>query len=232
MTVKEQLEALIDADSYESCWGDAQHPSFDQFMKFTITAFEKMVPEDAINLKVTLRSNIDGRISTLGSFRRGEDEYEVFGEIVWVSKHKFFRGKPGFRKKVDPAPPLPDESDTFSLVSDTTKDLNGSGTMLLVSPRSLVRTFGPPGEGDAFKVSGMYIFEGDRGSAFRINDYEETTLYWGEERRGEYPTPEDHWNSDDLCEFRVVGNADPIKFVGWVRSRIERAPQQILEREA
>jgi hypothetical protein len=223
MSVKGQLESVIDEDSYERCWRHGDHPGFDEFMKFATAAFERTLPEDATTLRIEISGNGNGRISTLGSFRRGDDDYEVFGQIVWVSKHQFFRGKPGFRKKEAPRTAPPDDSDTFTLVFETTKDLNSFGTMLLVSPRSLVLAFGPPGEGDEFKVSGMYIFEGNRGSAFRINDYEETTLYWGEERSGEFPTPEAHWNSDDKCEFRVVGNADPAKFVDWVKTCIGKA---------
>jgi len=223
MTVKEQLEELINVESYMSCWRDTTPPSFDQFMKFAATAFERTLPHDLTNLTITISSLTDGRISTIGSFRWDDEDYDVFGQIVWVSKHRFFRGKPGFRKKQPPVVAPADLSDAFVSVFDTTKDLNGFGTMLLVSPRSLVRAFGPPGEGDEFKVSGMYIFEGNRGSAFRINDYEETTLYWGEERQDEFPTPEAHWNSDRMCEFRVVGNADPAAFIKWVIACVEAA---------
>ncbi|WP_425614155.1 hypothetical protein NA78x_004016 [Anatilimnocola sp. NA78] len=223
MTVKEQLEALIDVESYKSCWRKTTPPSFADFMQFASTAFVNNMPADATNLKLTFSSQTEGRINTIGSFQLDGEEYDVFGQIVWVSKHEFFRGKPGFRKKQEPVVAPADDSSTFDLVSDTTKDLNGFGTMLHVSPRSLVRAFGQPGIADEFKVSGMYIFEGNKGSAFRINDYEETTMYWGEDRQGEFPTPEAHWDSEEPCEFRVAGNMDPATFVEWVKARIEKA---------
>ena len=201
MTLRDQLESLIDIQSYESCWCNTIPPSFDAFMKFTVSAFENALPDDATNVKITINSSTNGRINTVGSFRRGTDEYEVFGQIVWVDKHRFFRGKPGFRKRRGPVLAPADTSDTYTMVSDTTRDLNGFGTILNVSPRLLVQAFGKPGEADGFKVSGIYIFEGNRGSAFRINDYEETTLYWGEERQGEYPTPREYWNSEQICDF-------------------------------
>lgn len=223
MTVKKQLEAIIDAASYEACWRDTNPPHFNEFMKFAVTAFENTLPGDATNLRITIHSSTDGRINTVGSFRRGDEDYEVFGQIVWVSRHCYFRGKPGFRKMQDPVIAPTDKSDTFRLVPDTSIDLNGFGAMLMVSPRSLVAAFGQPGKADEFKVSGMYIFEGNAGSAFRINDYEETTLYWGEERRDQFPTPDVHWHSDQICEFRVAGNANPDVFIQWVKARIAGA---------
>lgn len=223
MTVRDRFEALIDIDSYESCWRDTTPPSFDKFMSFACGAFEKTLPIDATNLNIAIASRVDGRISTLGSFHLDGEEYEVFGEIVWVSKHQFFRGKPGFRKKREPVVPPVDLSDTFTLVSDTTKELNGFGTFLRISPRSLVCSFGQPGIADEFKVSGIYIFEGNKGSAFRINDYEETTLYWGDQRQDQFPSPEAFWKSEQPCEFRVAGNMDPAAFVEWVKACIERA---------
>jgi hypothetical protein len=172
MAFKEQLQELISVESYMSCWRDTTPPSFDEFMQFAATAFERALPHDLTNLTIAISSQTDGRISTTGSFRWADEDYDVFGQIVWVSKHRFFRGRPGFQKRPPPVVAPADLSDAFVSVLETTRDLNGFGTRLFASPRSLVRAFGKPGEGDEFKVSGMYIFEGNRGSAFRINEYE------------------------------------------------------------
>src|SRR5262245_10352169 len=113
MSIRAQVESLIDVDSYASCWRHATAPPFNEFMKFATTAFETVLPNNATNLKFEIRSTEDGRINTLGSFRVGDDEYEIFGQIVWVSSGRFFRGKPGYRKKVAPVVPPEDKSDAF-----------------------------------------------------------------------------------------------------------------------
>jgi hypothetical protein len=175
-TIQQQVEALLDAESYESCWLEPPRPSFSEFLRFTVLAFEKVLPADVIDLKIKLASTAQDRIDTSGTYRSSGEDFEIVGQIVWVSKHRFFRGKPICKRPTERRPAPPDTSDRFQLVPETARDPSEFGTIFSASPRSFVEAFGEPGEGDEFKTSGMYLFEGNGGSVFRIYDYKETRL--------------------------------------------------------
>ena len=85
---------------------------------------------------------------------------------------------------------------------------NASGTHLVgeieLPPKQLVDAFGEPGEGDDYKVSGMYIFTDDGGNVFTVYDWKATSLF----EEGSDPDEEDfamspeafwgNWNPETL----------------------------------
>src|SRR5262249_52287435 len=88
--------------------------------------------------------------------------------------------------------------DTFRL--DLEADIDGTHyrDKILVPPKRVVDTFGPPGRGDSYKVSGTYRFTDPDGNVFTLYDWKTTSLYDDGVEPGEessFPTPEEFWGN-------------------------------------
>jgi hypothetical protein len=114
----------------------------------------------------------------------------------------------------------------FRLTSDVPPD----GTHLLdevfVAPNRLVSEFGPPADGDEYKVSGMYVFTGPGGEIFTVYDWKATTLFFDGEDDGEEclaPTREQFWASTNSEELHIGGKSEKLldAFKKWLLTRVD-----------
>ncbi len=115
---------------------------------------------------------------------------------------------------------------TFALAPDA----NTNGTYLLteveVPPRRLVDRFGPPPEGDVYKVSGCYIFADEVGNVFTVHDWKCTTLYFDGVESGNgrsLPTPAEFWARTAPEELSVggrEGKGDVEEFKRWLLQEV------------
>ena len=221
MNISETIKAQITPKSYRNCWKNSTYPSFELFIEFAIKAFEIVIPKNAESLNVTINSTTENRINTAGSFYLEGTKQKIWGQIVWVPKPQFFRGKPGYSEVIEEKVIPEDKSTFFTRVNETSKELNGFGDEVKIAPKKLIEVFGVPDEADNFKVSGIYIFEGSAGTAYRLHDYEATTLYWDKSKYPDTLTPEDFWElEEDYC-FSLVGNANPKAIKNWIIQQIE-----------
>lgn len=110
-----------------------------------------------------------------------------------------------------------------------TPDAPASGTHLLdtvlVPPARLVAVFGPPAEGDGYKVSGEYAFTGPTGEVFTLYDWKATSLFDDGVEEGEendLPTPDEFWANPHPEEFHIGGKAKRrvAAFKQWLLARV------------
>ena|SRR5581483_10481158 len=114
---------------------------------------------------------------------------------------------------------------TFTLTPDA--DIDGThkiGEIVLVA-RQLVDRFGPPEEGDGYKVSGEYRFEDAQGCVYTIYDWKETTLFDDGVEEGEEPsapTPEEFWGNENPTTFQIGGREanDVEAFKTWLSGTV------------
>jgi|GEM_PF-3654049 len=219
------IRAEVSPQQYAQCWrGYRNPPSFETFFASLSTRINGILPPDYSELQIELYPSTSNRISIGGSFVTEGSVLSIFGQIVWVPKHKFFRGKLGTRKpKLERIPPE-DLSTQYEYVPNGIPPANGFKVSFWAEPRLLVERFGQPGEADGFKKSGMFVFKGNGGSTFLIYDWEATTAYWDCENHPDVPSPSEFWSSDAPYEFRLSGTADSEKFVEWITEELDRKP--------
>lgn len=86
----------------------------------------------------------------------------------------------------------------FKLNNDA--DIGGTSLQGYIefAPIQLKEKFGSPTEGDEYKVSGEYVFEGPNGEIFTLYDWKHTSLY----NSGDV-NPEEFWSSHELYNFHI-----------------------------
>lgn len=92
--------------------------------------------------------------------------------------------------------------------------INGTGLMgyVTLSCARMIELFGPPVEGDEYKVSGEWVFEDSSGNVFTVYDWKSTNLYCES-----YPTVE-QFRAQPSYEFHVGGNTDASNFIKWLNT--------------
>ena len=114
---------------------------------------------------------------------------------------------------------------TFALNPEA--DINGTyriGEVALV-PRRLVERFGPPGESDGYKVSGMYCFEDSQGRIYTLYDWKETSLFNDGMDEGDesfMPTPDEFWGNENPTTLQIGGrdDGDVKAFTTWLAGEV------------
>ncbi len=76
---------------------------------------------------------------------------------------------------------------------------------VIIPPRDLVDLFGPPLEGDGYKVSGEYILESISGNVASIYEYKSTSLY-----DPMNPDPKVFWDSDIPYRFHIGAHSENV----------------------
>jgi hypothetical protein len=111
---------------------------------------------------------------------------------------------------------------TFQLTPDA--DANGTCflTEVELPPKRLVDRFGPPSEGDDYKVSGTYSFMDEAGNVFTVYDWKCTSLFEDIVEPGDdpgVPTPAEFWASAFPEELHIGGHegkGDVEAFKRWL----------------
>lgn len=88
-------------------------------------------------------------------------------------------------------------------------------------PKRLVDVFGMPGEGDGYKVSGLFVFSDTAGNIYTVYDWKATSLYDDGMEPGdeEYAiTPDDFWSNWNPDSLQIGGteNCDLEAFRSWL----------------
>ena len=68
--------------------------------------------------------------------------------------------------------------------------------------------FGPPPEGDGYKVSGNYVLTDDAGNVFTVYDWKATSLFDDDAGEGGWPgppTPEEFWANRNRATLHIGG---------------------------
>ena len=94
-----------------------------------------------------------------------------------------------------------------------------------IEPKRLVDEFGPPGEGDGYKVSGIYAFTDDAGNVYTLYDWKATSLYDDALEPGEesfVTTPEEFWGNWNPETLNIGGRdgCDVEAFKSWLREQV------------
>ncbi|MEZ4847298.1 MAG: hypothetical protein R3B93_01420 [Bacteroidia bacterium] len=220
MNLQQNLRNMVSEKDYRDCWKEGEAPPFNSFFYILVDRLLKILPEKISDLNVSIQRSDEGRISVRGSFYTSTTHMKIWGQIIWLPKSRKFRGKLGTSEVKEVEEELKDNSSSFSLTDATDKDLNAYGAIVLLQPCKLASRFGFPPEADNFKVSGMYVFEGNCGSAFRLHDYEETTLYWDESKYPGYPSGMEFWSSNETYKFRVGGSHNCLSFLTWLKKEL------------
>jgi len=110
---------------------------------------------------------------------------------------------------------------TFILDSDA--DTTGIGGIeeIDVAPARVVEVFGPPPtRGDAYKVSGEYIFRDEVGRVFTLSDWKATSLY-----DPSFPSPQQYWACAERDELTISAVDDDVEaFKEWLLVRLGGGP--------
>jgi len=216
MNLEQKLSLMVSEKDYTDCWKANEIPDFNSFFEILVDRVSKILPKEISNLSLKIEGSAEGRISVGGNFNSLNTEMRIWGQIVWLPKSNKFRGKLGTSEIKAPVAPPEDHSRSFILVNSTSRNLNVYGTSILIKPKELLKKFGSPPEGDNFKVSGMYIFEGNNGSAFRLHDYEATSLYWDIRKYPDFPSKSEFWASTEEYDFTVAGSHEASSFIEWL----------------
>lgn len=91
---------------------------------------------------------------------------------------------------------------------------------MAASYADLVAAFGPPTDGDGYKVSSEWTFTSESGQTFTLYDYKATNLY-----HLELPSVED-FREEPSYDWHIGGNVDPTAFIAWVREQIAAVSQE------
>jgi hypothetical protein len=113
----------------------------------------------------------------------------------------------------------------FKLDPDADTDGTYRRGKILIPPKRVVDTFGPPDEGDGYKVSGSYTFTDQSGNVFTLYDWKATSLFDDGAEPGEEsssPTPEEFWGNwnPDLLHIGGHDEGDVEAFKRWLLERI------------
>jgi hypothetical protein len=80
-----------------------------------------------------------------------------------------------------------------------------------IPPALVIKRFGPPTEGDGYKVSGEFVFVDSKGEVFVVHDWKSTSL-WEEG----LPTPEEFWARAEAEELSIgTRDVDTADFKQW-----------------
>lgn len=104
---------------------------------------------------------------------------------------------------------------------DSAANINGTSLSgyVDIAPATLVKVFGEPEEGDAYKVSGEYAFSDDAGNAFTVYDWKHTSLY-----DGGGPSPAQFWAETESYEFHIgSAGGDWQAFREWLLKEVAKA---------
>ena len=106
---------------------------------------------------------------------------------------------------------------TFTPAPDA--DTTGVGDMdeIEVAPARVVAVFGPPpSRGDAYKVSGEYVFRDEAGRVFTLSDWKATSLY-----DPDFPQPEQYWAGTEPDELAIGAVDDDVEdFKEWLLEQL------------
>ena len=95
MNIETQIEKQITLDSYNKCWKSKISPPFAEFMEVLndklIGLLENQDPIEELNVRIN--KQVYNRINVEGKYLFSGQNWEIFGEVVWIPKNKFFRCK-------------------------------------------------------------------------------------------------------------------------------------------
>jgi hypothetical protein len=107
-----------------------------------------------------------------------------------------------------------------------TNETFGHGEILL-APARLVARFGPPSEGDGYKVSGCYSFSDDAGNVYTVYDWKNTSLFDDQLQAGQksaFPGPRAFWAGEKKVSLKIGGRSggDVEAFKEWLLAKVEQ----------